>query len=1717
MKEITTRFPQRAGIWMLAVLLALCCGVTAMGQVTSVGQGSYTTTLPAGATGPQSTIYATTGSPIATHKFWTSKLWTPLSGGNNMFPEPLAANAGANGMSIGYLGDIYGWDPTINNSDKSGNTIAFYQGFNNEVTIGNAGLNASAVNVTKTSDWTADFSWGPSLTVRMGRGMPFAYVMTDGTPVTLTFANTPAVVQGAVGTDNMIAVSDTYGAYGVSYTNYYGLFCPAGGQWSLTGKTMTCTTPSGKNYMSIALLPGLSGGPNTNTTTIAQQMTDFGKVAFSFPANTEVSWAYNQASSTVTTTYSVTTQSMDGSSTGFLMSLFPHQYDAVPGGVNTTYTYVTDRGPMVINIGESFTTTDTFHGVLPFMPPTTNYDTATLKGYVDAAPAATLQGDTYAQGKNLGQTAQLLPLAQLVDTNAYSTLDASLTSVMQNWFTATPTKTADVFYYNQNWGSMIGFPAGYDTNDQLNDHHFHYGYYIHAAALQGLFNPSWIASSQWGGMVSLLQQDVANYDRTNTMFPFLRHFDVYAGHSWASGQAPFGDGENEESSSEAINAWTGMILLGSATGDLQMRDAGIWLYTQETKGAAYYWFNEQPAWVNASATSTFPSWFTKGYATNIFDDKGDTGTWFGANPDYEHAIEFLPFTGGSLHLGLSPAYVTKNFNLDYAANGNTLPDWPDLMEMYEALASPATALQQWQANPSNKFPQQGETLAHEYAWLMSLNALGQVDATVTADTPLYAVFNNGGTKAHVAFNPSNSSITAHFSDGATVTVPAGSMASDSALVTPITVGAGVNTLQPPATPFGLVANVQSATEIDLAWGSVPNVTWDVFRSETSGFMPSGANRIASGLTTASYVDAGLTQGTTYYYAVEAVNGAGSSGPSSEVSATTKSSGGVTPGSPTMYLVAGATSTNPSFLSFTAETAGIDMAAANNPQSVGTPAQPLVYQMTNVNADYTAGGVSNFDFYVDAGAHAGEGAQAQVIYDLLGDGTQVRTETYELFATNPVVDWEDYNPNERGGLQTVTGPALGNLVNGTVTVKIWDALPGTDSAPMQVAVGATTNYVSQLTIPFTSVTQTATTPVAPANLMATPASNSQINLSWTASSTPGVTYSVFRSMMGGFTPSSANQVAAGISDVKYSDTGLTTATTYYYVVEAVNVAGSSPASTQATATTMISGGGVAGQAQMYFVAGATASLPSQLSFTAGAAGVDSAPANNPQQVGAPANPLVYTISNINATYATGMNTAFDMYVDAGAHAGEGAQAQVIYDLLGDGTQVRTETYELFATNPVVDWEDYNATERGGLQTVTGPALGNLVNGTITVKFWDALPGPDNAPMLLAVGNTSGASSQLTIPFTGVMQGVVGPMGPTNVKAMAVSDMEIDLSWTASATAGVTYNVYRGTTAGFTPNAGSLVASGLGGTTYADTNLMPSTAYYYLVAAVNAGGIEPAPEVWATTQAVPLITTTTTLAASSTSPVINTQVTLTATVAPAAATGTVTFKDGAGTLGTGTLTGGVATYNTSTLGLGSHSITAVYPGDGTYAPSTSAVANVTVEAGPPSISMPLPVPSGATIQAGGSAQFALNLSAANGFSGTVNLTCSGLPVLATCSFSPSSVTLSGTGSASSTLTVTTTGPGGAVAANRSEGNGNGMTPMLALIPLSLAAGLFFGGKRRRRFLAHLMLVLGLVLGLSPMFGCGGSAPKAQTPPGNSIITITATSGAVSTTTTVSIEVL
>ncbi len=323
------------------MLPTVSCAVLSA-QTVSVGAGSYTTALPSGDSAPQSNVYVSYSGPVATHKFWTAKNWNPLGvvtsngGPYYMFPEPLSVQTNGNGLELGYFNGV------------NNNGSWFNKPFQNDLTLGVVGLSASTVKVSAFSDWTVDFSWGP-MTLRLGRGMPFVYMYTNGSLPQVSFSGTPTVFAN---NGNVLGVS-------IGSSNY-GLFCPSGGTWSGIGPaTLTCNLPSGHNYFSLAILPSQAA------------LSTYASYAFSFPTNTKVTWSYNQSTSQLSTKFAVTTQAMEGTQTGTLMALYPHQYTALSGtSIHTSYTYASPRGAMKVLSGSGFTTAYEYPGILPFLPPT---------------------------------------------------------------------------------------------------------------------------------------------------------------------------------------------------------------------------------------------------------------------------------------------------------------------------------------------------------------------------------------------------------------------------------------------------------------------------------------------------------------------------------------------------------------------------------------------------------------------------------------------------------------------------------------------------------------------------------------------------------------------------------------------------------------------------------------------------------------------------------------------------------------------------------------------------------------------------------------------------------------------------------------------------------------------------------------------------------------------------------------------------------------------------------------------------------------------------------------------------------------------------------------------------------------------------------------------------------------------------------------------------
>jgi hypothetical protein len=267
---------------------------------------------------------------------------------------------------------------------------------------------------------------------------------------------------------------------------------------------------------------------------------------------------------------------------------------------------------------------------------------------------------------------------------------------------------------------------------------------------------------------------------------------------------------------------------------------------------------------------------------------------------------------------------------------------------------------------------------------------------------------------------------------------------------------------------------------------------------------------------------------------------------------------------------------------------------------------------------------------------------------------------------------------------------------------------------------------------------------------------------------------------------------------------------------------------------------------------------------------------------------------------------------------------------------SRTYDGTTTASVSGTPTLQAAETPGTGTTTDgkPYSGDAVtiSGTATTTY-----------------NSKNVSSATTVTFGGLsLNGAQFADYSLTIQAPAAAAITpATLTYTANAVSrayGSANPLFSGTVSGFvtSENQGNATTGTL---TFASAATSSSPAGSY---AVNGSGLTANNGNYAFVQAAGNATALTITAAGSATSVVSSpspacfgdSVTFTATVtdnSPASSgtpPGTVTFKDGAATLGTGTLNGsGTATLATSSLTAGSHTITAVYGGDGNFTGSTS----------------------------------------------------------------------------------------------------------------------------------------------------------------------------------------
>ncbi|MCF8381851.1 MAG: carbohydrate-binding protein [Bacteroidales bacterium] len=753
---------KKINVFIIIIFLVLCSNFSLTrinAQIVPVGSGSYTKTFPGVdvasrntyPTGSPLTSGMASTKPVPTNDWWSSKLKNDHV--NNLFNYPLAFRTVNSGLVVSYI-------PAPSGANGSSQPMDDFL----PITVGVSDLAASRATVSDYSDFDFTMNWANSthsFNARIGIAMPFIYFTKNQTDIAKV-----VITEGTVTlSGEMIIIQNSHNGAD------FAIYAPTGSTWTQSGNIYTSNL-NDKNYWSMAYIPPTAAD-------VAAVANEYKKYAYVFPANTEVSYQYNEANSTIRSHFQVTTDIKEGIETDVLLGLLPHHWShlsgdsPIPGG----YSYPSIRGEIKTLAGNEFFVENVFHGILPTLPYLDNYspgfNPAKLNEKIQLLENEGLSTwtDSYNEGQVMNRLIQTARIADLTgNTEARDKMLATIKERLEDWLKAEAGEVAFLFYYNSIWTSMIGYPAGHGQDGNLNDHHFHWGYFIHAASFIQQFDSTWADS--WGEMINLLVRDAASSNRNDDLFPYLRNFSPYAGHCWANGFATFPFGNDQESTSESMQFNSSLIHWGSITGNDEIRDLGIYLYTTEQTAIEEYWLDIHER--------NFKPEYNFSLVSRIWGNGYDNQTFWTSDIAAAYGIEMYPIHGGSLYLGHNKEYVQKLWAeiakntgiLTNAANDNL---WHDVMWEYLAFIDPQAAINLYDSYP-NRSLKFGISDVQTYYWLNAMNALGFVIDTISADYPIAAAFIKEGTITYTAHNYSDADISVRFSDGFVLNVPAKKMA-----------------------------------------------------------------------------------------------------------------------------------------------------------------------------------------------------------------------------------------------------------------------------------------------------------------------------------------------------------------------------------------------------------------------------------------------------------------------------------------------------------------------------------------------------------------------------------------------------------------------------------------------------------------------------------------------------------------------------------------------------------------------------------------------------------------------------------------------------------------------------------------------------------------------------------------------------------------------------
>ncbi|MCR3905762.1 MAG: glycosyl hydrolase [Tenericutes bacterium] len=690
---------------------------------------------------------------VPSNGWWTSLLATNYGGGNGIYTNPLRSSFSNDGVEITNPGSgfVQYWNPdgyntmanfslalpdihikTTNLNLGYTTHVIDYSDTNVKVAMRNTGQPQDQMVMTYTQGSPfvfAEVAKSDSAYLKLASNgvASYEYFTTDGNLINGTTHTGSGIVirlvQKHIGYETYRPAQVGQPIYGDRYflistpdTTLFNLSSDNHPASLLNKITMNL---GDENYFSVATIQSLS------------EASFYHQHAYTTTLKGDVSYQVHHEDSIVETNYHLSVQYLKENNTKEpLQFLMPHHYQSSTQEV-TDYSFNTVRGELKLMIGSHFQTSLSFHGLLPAMtlPNNDEFSETHMTTYLNDLDTRTQINDSenflndegpYWNGKAIYPLAQGIIIADQIGDEALKTSFISkLRYLLSDWFTYDSTTDERYLYYNEAWGSVYYSNNDFNTASELSDHSFTHGYLIYGASVLSMYDESF--SSDYKDIVEALLNDYMYPYKDDYDYAYLRSFDPWAGHTWAHGFGTFAEGNNIESSSEALQSWVGGYLWALSENDIDRRDAAIYGFVTELNAAKTYMMDY--------SETIFPEKYSMyaSIAGMIWGGKYDYATWFGANPTFIYGIQWLPNGEYISNYALNDderARLNDIYSDYLLAKNQTIDTWYATMWSVQALINPSTAINQFDASKilNDDYP---SDLSQTYYLIHALESYGK--------------------------------------------------------------------------------------------------------------------------------------------------------------------------------------------------------------------------------------------------------------------------------------------------------------------------------------------------------------------------------------------------------------------------------------------------------------------------------------------------------------------------------------------------------------------------------------------------------------------------------------------------------------------------------------------------------------------------------------------------------------------------------------------------------------------------------------------------------------------------------------------------------------------------------------------------------------------------------------------------------------------------------